>query len=197
MHKAQARSLQAFCFAALCLASSGTVAGACETAGIEAYPPEPAAQCAEAKVTLETGGVARCDGDLEKMATAGAEEYAAKGNVAAGEYAGPMGGFFKADADAGSAPGMCAVSCLKLPVGSAIVDARAATTVPASGNAVRQRIYATPREEAGTGEAAYISRIVMAHSTIGPLVCMAVGNWKNKAPDQEFMFYAYYAADEE
>jgi hypothetical protein len=170
-------------------------AAACDTADIESYPTEPVAQCIEAKVTVEIGGMARCDGDLERMATTGADAYAAKGNAAAAGYAGPMGGFF--NADTASPIGVCAVSCLKLPIGSKIADARAATTIAASKNTPRRRVYATPHKKVVSGEGTYIATIVIAQSTIGPLVCMAVANWQNRAADQEFTFYAYYVCPPE
>lgn len=189
-------SCAALAFAA-CPISQSAWAGGCDTANIDGYPPEPVAQCAEAKMTVETGGMARCDGDLERMAATGADAYAAKGNPAAAEYAGPMGGFFKVAGADPSPAGVCAVSCLKLPLGTKVVDARAATTTAASKSTPKRRVYANPSEEVVPGEATYISRIIVAKSTIGPLVCMAVANWQNRAEDQDFSFYAYYVTPPE
>lgn len=189
------RSLRASLAFAGSLTWQAAQAAACDTASIDGYPPAPVAQCVEAKMTVGTGGIVRCDGDLEQMATAGADAYAAKGNAVAAEYAGPIEGFFKVDA--ADPQGACAVSCVKLPIGTEIVDARAATTTPASKNAPRHSVYAIPREEVVPGESTYISRIIVAQSTIGPLVCMAVANWHNRAADQEFTFYAYYLAPPE
>lgn len=182
---------------AVCLVSRPAWAGACDTANIDDYPPEPIAQCAEAEMTAEIGGTARCDDDLERMATTGADAYAANGNPAAAEYAGPMGGFFNVGRENQSPAGVCAVSCLKLPLGTEIIDTRAATTTAATKTTPARRIYTTPREEVVAGDAPYISRIIVAKSTIGPLVCMAVANLQNRAPDQGFKFYAYYVSSSE
>lgn len=170
-------------------------AAACDTATIESYPPEPVAQCLESKITLEVGGTARCDDNLEQMATAGADAYAAKGNAAAAGYAGPMGGFF--DSQTTSLVGVCAISCLKLPIGSVVADARAVTTVAASKDAPERRVYVAPHSDAMVGEAPYLSSIIVAQSTIGPLVCMAFANWQNRPANQQYMFYAYYISPPE
>lgn len=180
-----------------CLMSRPALAGSCDTDNIDSYPPEPVAQCAQGQMTVEVGGLVQCDANLERMATLGADAYAAKGNPAAAEYAGPMGGFFKVPSETPNLAGLCAVSCLKLPLGTEIVDARAVTTTAASKSTPARRVYAVPREEVAAGDAAYISRIIVAKSTIGPLVCMAVANMHNRAADQGFNFYAYYVSSPE
>ena len=175
--------------AACLLVAQSAAATACDTADIDNYPPAPAAQCAEAKITVEVGGMARCDGDLARMATSGADAYAAEGNTAAGEYTGPIGGFFKAETT--DPANICAVSCLKLPTGAEIVDTRAATTTAASKGELERRVYTTVNQTVTPGTATYVSSIIVAQSTIGPMVCMAVANWQNRGA-QEFTFYAYY-----
>ncbi|CAN1721909.1 protein of unknown function [Hyphomicrobium sp. 1Nfss2.1] len=167
---------------------------ACDTAGIDGYPAEPVAHCAEAEITAEGGSMAGCDGNLEEMATTGANAYAAKGNLAAADYAGPIGGFFDTAAERENPTNACVVSCLKLPLGSKIVETRAATTTAASQTTPMRRVYAVPRKSMLPGNAAYISKIIVVESTIGPVVCMAVANWQNRPADQGFRFYAYYEA---
>ena len=75
-------------------------------------------------MTVEIVGMALCDADLQHMASVGADAYAANGNPAAAEYAGPMGGFFDAPHRDRSPAGVCAVSCLKLPKGAEAIDAQ-------------------------------------------------------------------------
>lgn len=195
-HRARRRSTStciALAIVALLAAQSPAIA-ACETTGIDGYPAEPVAHCAEAEITADSGSMARCDANLEEMATTGANAYAAKGNLAAAEYAGPMGGFFDTAAERESPANACVVSCLKLPLGSKIVDTRAATTSAASQTSPMRRVYAVARKSPLPGDAAYISRIIVVDSTIGPVVCMAVANWQNRPADQGFRFYAYYEA---
>lgn len=143
-------------------------------------------------MTLETGGLAPCDGDLQRMASVGADAYAANGNPAAEEYVGPMGGFFEAPVNSQRPAEVCAVSCLKLPKGAEILDARASTTTAEPKSTRVRRVYSIAREEVVASDVPYVSRIIVATSSIGPLVCMAVANLHNRASDQRFNFYAYY-----
>lgn len=181
----------------VCIIAASSAAAACDTANIEGYPPEPAAQCAEAEMTVEVGGMTPCHGDLQRMASVGANAYASNGNPAAAEYVGPMGGFFDAPLRDQSPAGVCAVSCIKLPKGAEIIDTRASTTTADAKSMRVRRVISTAREEVVASDAPYVSRIIVATSSIGPLVCMAVANLHNRTPDQRFDFYAYYVNSSE